>query len=83
MLKCKDIAHRASEFIDSEQSWQQKLSWHLHLFICSRCRRFVSQLRLTLATLRRRAKPQASREDVAKIMQSLPQGDEKHNHDSL
>ncbi|UTF61151.1 zf-HC2 domain-containing protein [Gilvimarinus sp. DA14] len=47
MLKCRDVARRASEYIDgSEQpsfTWQMRL----HLTMCGNCRRFVRHLRLT------------------------------------
>jgi predicted anti-sigma-YlaC factor YlaD len=47
MLSCKDVARRASEYLDGEQ--EQKLVWQmrLHLMMCSNCRRFARHLKIT------------------------------------
>ncbi len=52
MLRCKDIAAHASEHIDGELNWKQSLRYGLHLFVCGYCRRFVRQLRTTIACAR-------------------------------
>jgi len=52
MLKCKDIAAHASEHVDGELNWKQSLRYGLHLFVCGYCRRFVRQLRTTIACAR-------------------------------
>ncbi len=52
MLRCKDIAAHASEHIDGELNWKQSLGYGLHLFVCGYCRRFVRQLRTTIACAR-------------------------------
>jgi hypothetical protein len=44
MLKCKDIAHQSSEYIDDNMSFRQKLAMKVHLFMCRNCRRFVDHL---------------------------------------
>ena len=47
MLKCKQIAERATDYLEEQQTWSQRLAWKLHLFMCVNCRRFVKQLKLT------------------------------------
>ena len=53
MLKCKDIAHNASDYLAAEMPWFKKLPWHLHLFVCHKCRAFVDQFKLTILTVTR------------------------------
>jgi hypothetical protein len=58
MLKCREIAHRASEYIDREVPWQKRLAMAFHLLMCGHCRRFVDQMRLAIKATRER-KPTA------------------------
>lgn len=66
MLKCKDIAAHASERIDGELTWKQSLGYGLHLFVCGYCRRFVRQLRTTIACARAAAAEDALTPDEAR-----------------
>ncbi|RYY03376.1 MAG: zf-HC2 domain-containing protein [Gammaproteobacteria bacterium] len=47
MLKCKEVAHLASEYIDNNTT--AKITWQmrLHLITCANCRRFIKHLRTT------------------------------------
>ena len=52
MLSCKEIAQQASDYIDQQHSWQQRMGFRLHLFMCRNCRRYISQLRSTISSLK-------------------------------
>ncbi len=52
MLKCKDIAAHASDHVDGELGWRASLGYGMHLLVCGYCRRFVRQLRTTIACAR-------------------------------
>ncbi len=52
MLSCKEIAQQASNYIDQQYSWRQRLAFRLHLFICGNCRRYISQLRSSIESLK-------------------------------
>ena len=71
MLKCKDIAHQASHYIDPSLPWYRKTAWYLHLAMCNNCRRFVKQFKLTVAFMQRWPRTQASKEQVAAVMSKL------------
>lgn len=47
MLKCKDVAELSSEYLSADIPWRRKLFWHLHLFMCGPCRRFVRHFKLS------------------------------------
>ena len=47
MLKCKDVAHLASEYLDKNTDGVLTLRIRLHLMLCANCRRFVRHLRIT------------------------------------
>jgi hypothetical protein len=66
MLRCKDIAAHASEHIDGELNWKQSLGYGLHLLVCGYCRRFVRQLRTTIACARAVAADDALAHDEAR-----------------
>ena len=52
MVSCKDVSEKAHLLVDGELSFRERLAIRFHLFICKYCRRYVSQLKLTLSTLR-------------------------------
>ena len=47
MLKCKDVAHLASEYIDKSTPHKITLQMRMHLMLCANCRRFIKHLRIT------------------------------------
>jgi hypothetical protein len=53
MLKCRDIATQASDYLDGNQTLRQRLAVALHLLICGNCKDFIRHLRLALAYYRR------------------------------
>jgi anti-sigma factor ChrR (cupin superfamily) len=53
MLSCKALVARASEFLDGELGIGQRMSVRMHLVMCRHCRRFIKQMRLSQAVLRK------------------------------
>lgn len=47
MLKCQEVATRASALVDGELSTWEALQMRLHLAMCKGCGRFISQMRTT------------------------------------
>lgn len=57
MLSCHDLAHKyASDYIDGQLNWRQRLAVSMHLLICVKCRRFVTQLRLVCKVVKQRGR---------------------------
>jgi predicted anti-sigma-YlaC factor YlaD len=81
MLKCKDVAEQGSDYIDGEKSLPERLSWRLHLFMCSNCRRFIKQLKLTRAMVASKDLPEASDKEVQKVMAYIAKNDDKPEKD--
>lgn len=52
MLKCRDLVRVASDYLDGELDWRQRLSVWTHLAICGHCRTFLGNLRATTALMR-------------------------------
>jgi anti-sigma factor ChrR (cupin superfamily) len=52
MLSCHDLAHQhASDYIDGQLGWRNRLRVRLHLLMCVHCRRFIRQLKLVRKVL--------------------------------
>ncbi|MGC9418947.1 MAG: zf-HC2 domain-containing protein [Rhodovulum sp.] len=47
MLKCNEVAARASDLIDGELTGWQAIQMRLHLAMCKGCNNFIGQLRTT------------------------------------
>ena len=67
MLKCRDIAKQASDFVDGNQTLGQRLAVMFHLLMCGRCRAFIRHLRTTLAYMKKLPPGSLSDEEAAEI----------------
>ena len=76
MLRCKDVAERASRYVDGEMSWSQRLGMRLHLMMCLHCRRFMRQFRVVRDTLGCCPDPQP--EPTEKSLRELAERLRKH-----
>jgi hypothetical protein len=77
---CKDVTEHASDYLERNLTFRQRLGYRIHLFICISCRRYLSQLKLTIATLAKMpgASPQpASEKQVQDIVSHLHQHTKK------
>jgi predicted anti-sigma-YlaC factor YlaD len=53
MLSCKLLVAHSSEFLDGQLGLGQRMSVRMHLAMCRHCRRFIKQVRLSQAVLRK------------------------------
>ena len=47
MLSCKEACESATEYLDGEPTFGQRMSMRLHLLLCKHCRRFYQQFKIT------------------------------------
>ncbi len=71
MLKCRDVAHQTSDYIDNTMSGWARLRFRFHLLICFYCRRFVNHVRITRDFMRRKPLSEADPNDIAQVMQAI------------
>jgi anti-sigma factor RsiW len=53
MLSCKELVAHSSDYLDGQLRLRERISVRSHLALCSHCRRFIRQLRLSQAVLRK------------------------------
>ena len=51
MLKCRDLADRASDLIEGGLPLRTRLGLRLHLAMCAMCRAYLDQMRRTRALM--------------------------------
>ena len=69
MLTCKEQVARSSDYLDDQLSFREKLMVRHHLMFCPNCRRFIKQMRLMSATLKKLPEPlPADLEQTVKLM---------------
>lgn len=44
MLKCREVSHKASLYLEGELPWRERVAMRVHLLMCNDCRRFLRQL---------------------------------------
>ena len=57
MLSCKQQVARSSDYLDGQLSVRERLLVRHHLMFCPNCRRFIKQMRLMSATLKKLPEP--------------------------
>ena len=57
MLTCKQQVAVSSDYLDGQLSFRQRLLVRHHLLFCPNCRRFIKQMRVLSATLRKLPEP--------------------------
>lgn len=77
MLKCKDVAERASALIDQELGLIETFQMRLHLAMCNGCKAFVEQIRMTRDLTQRALDAvdpnEADDRRIAAILSQLPE----------
>ncbi|NPU91063.1 MAG: hypothetical protein HPY82_04050 [Gammaproteobacteria bacterium] len=68
MLRCRDVAREASNFVDGPVTWQHRLALWLHLFYCVHCRRFMRHLKILRRFNGQRPQPPADPATVNRVM---------------
>lgn len=71
MLKCKDIAAQASEYLEHEMSFGRRLQYRTHLLMCHHCRRFNRQFAAAVAMTRRLPLRKGSAKQIDAIKKRL------------
>lgn len=72
MLTCRELAHRhASDYLDGQLGWRERLGVRYHLLICKHCRRFVAQLSKVRTLLRDRPKSAPVNDSADQLSQQL------------
>jgi|GEM_PF-623187 len=51
MVQCKDIAEEASNYIEGDLPFRQRIGLFIHLIICKCCRNYLRQIRNTITTI--------------------------------
>ncbi|PTQ73626.1 anti-sigma factor [Pseudomonas sp. GV071] len=75
MLSCKELVASSSDFLDGQLRLRQRIAVRLHLASCSNCRRFIRQMRVTQAVLRKLPdEPIPELDSLAKRLAEIQQG---------
>jgi len=64
---CKDVTNQSSDYLDRQLSLWQRLGFWVHIMMCVHCKRYLDQLKLTIATLAKLPGSQPPSVDDAKV----------------
>jgi anti-sigma factor RsiW len=65
MLRCREVAELASDYVNGDLSRSRRLAVRLHLAICRACRRYLRQMRETVALLRALSREPVERDEAS------------------
>lgn len=78
MLKCRELAGKADQYLDGELSPRERLAIRLHILMCHHCRRYLRQMGALLRAFPHRHNT-ASDEEVCAVMEHLHQHADKRD----
>lgn len=52
MLRCRDVAEKANDYIDGNVGWWTRIQMALHLAMCNACKAYVRQFQRTVIFLK-------------------------------
>jgi predicted anti-sigma-YlaC factor YlaD len=76
MLSCKELTELATDYLEQDLPWRDRLSVQVHLWMCRHCRRYLDQMRQAIGLLRRLPTEPAPPNLVEEL---LPQFREAHD----
>jgi hypothetical protein len=53
VLHCKELTEIATEYLERDLPWGERLRVQAHLWMCRYCRRYLDQMRMVIALLGR------------------------------
>ncbi len=53
MLTCKELTELATDYLEENLPWHERLRIQAHLWMCKHCGRYVDQMRTVIGLLRR------------------------------
>ena len=53
MLSCKQLTELATDYLEEDLAWRERLGVQLHLWMCSHCRRYLDQMRKVIRLVQR------------------------------
>lgn len=71
MLKCREVAEMASDYIDKEMPWHRSMAIGLHLSMCKHCSGFVNKLRLVVTLVREQPPETLSEAEALTIVRQV------------
>jgi len=81
MLKCREVAERANDYVDRDLPWYQSLAMSLHLSMCKHCSGFVRKLRLVITLVKEQPRETLSDEHAEEVVNTVLQMEKKSPHE--
>jgi predicted anti-sigma-YlaC factor YlaD len=73
MLSCKHIVDLGTDYLDQELGFWKKAEMKMHLMICGHCRRYIKQLKQSIAMLSRWRLKQPTQEQLEQLKSKYQQ----------
>ena len=67
MLTCQQMTELTTDYLDGRLTFMQRMNFHMHVGMCSHCRAYLRQMKLTIAAtgrLPRAAMPPEVRDEL-------------------
>tara|TARA_R110002072_G_scaffold136124_3_gene278317 strand:+ start:23705 stop:23944 length:240 start_codon:yes stop_codon:yes gene_type:complete len=71
MLKCREVAELANEYIDKELPWHKTIAMGFHLSMCKHCSGFVQKLRLVVTLVKEQPPETLCDQDAEDIVKTV------------
>lgn len=77
MLSCKEVTELATDYLEGDLAWRERVRVRLHLWMCRHCRRYLDQMRKVIELLERLPTEPIQSELLDKLLPQLGQTRDK------
>ena len=78
MLSCKELTELATDYLEKDLPWRERLRVQVHLWMCRYCRSYLDQMRKVVALLRRLPKEPVPPNLLEKLLPQYREMRDKH-----
>jgi predicted anti-sigma-YlaC factor YlaD len=78
MLNCKELTEIATDYLEQDLPWGERLRVQLHLWMCRHCRRYLNQMRTVIGLLRLLPKEPVPPNLLEKLLPRFRETRDKH-----
>ncbi len=71
MLSCRQIVDQASDYLEHDVSFSQRLQFRIHLLMCHHCRRFIRQFSAAMQMTRCLSKTPVSQAQIDAVLHRI------------
>ena len=78
MMTCRELTEIATDYLEEDLPWRERLGVQVHLWMCRYCRRYLDQMRKVVRLLQRLPREPVPRQLLDKLLPQFRERRDQH-----